>query len=79
MLEIIFSENLLVMLEVLGSVSMKPSDFREFMGLIKPVDGEPKVSYCKPSGLLIGLILDRLIRSLLYPSTLVGPLIQLIR
>ena len=47
---VFFSENLLVMLEVLGSVSMKPSDFREFMGLIKPVDDEPKVSYCKPSG-----------------------------
>ncbi len=40
-----FSENLLVMLEVLGSVSMKPGDFREFMGLVKPsVDGE-KVSF----------------------------------
>jgi hypothetical protein len=33
------------MLEVLGSVSMKPEDFREFMDLVKPsVDGD-NVSY----------------------------------
>ena len=51
-------ENLLVMLEVLGSVSMKPGDFREFMSLVKPsVDGKNICDF------------DRLLQSLIKIST----------
>ena len=41
---LLFLEDLLAMLEVLGSVSMKPSDFRELMGLVKPTKDGEKVS-----------------------------------